>query len=584
MSEDFVSSTKADLTRKYVLGRDGWVFLDHDSNRVLDQCRGLYRLDAAGVQKWVALLEAREAYCQQIGARHVMLVAPNKETVYAENLPAIMPLSEARAVRQVEAALKSAAAAPPLYPLAALREGRQQGLVYPMTDTHWSGFGAAIAYRQLIKSLRAKGVRVKAVHPARVTFDTVEIVGDLGVKLSPPKASQTLAARIEQPSGRLVFDNHIPNRGRMRVFVNEDNSRPSCVMFGDSFGGNLLPFLKESFSTLVYVYGKVFDRELIEAYRPDVVITQIVERFMIEPPSDDPHFTYLSVLRDKLGLLSTDDLADLDRQCGEVTPAVFAFGAAIKAIIADRDGQPLPERIVEEIKTRHGHNSEIAHLLATHYLRCGDPLSAVKFAEAAVRGQPNRPQFHHQHALVNLRLGNSAVAEPSLRSAIELDPNVPWWHYQLAQALFRQQNFAAARDQARDYLRWRPASADAWQLIGRCEEALGNWDGAIAALWQASRAKPDWRWPLVKISGLCLKQKSHVAEGLRAAEQLVQLPGTARQSAESWLLRAHLLVELSRLDEALDCAERSCAADPDWVWARSSKDAMKSKVPMQAAE
>ncbi|MGH6862529.1 MAG: alginate O-acetyltransferase AlgX-related protein, partial [Phyllobacterium sp.] len=435
MTDDFVSTSRADKSKKYLLGKDGWIFLDHDSNRVIDQITGRHGLDRQGIDAWCQLIAERDAYVASTGAQHLVFVAPNKELVYSEQLPDWVELAEQRPIHQILTALGPQRASRILYPLEALRAGKAQGLTYPKTDTHWSGFGAYIGYQEFCKGLSQSGIEPLRLEPSRVSFEEVAYVGDLGVKFEPAVSAPTLSARIENAAGKLAFDNRIPNRGRIRVFVNKDATLPRCVMFGDSFGGNLLPFLKESFSTLVYVYGKSFDREMIEAFRPDVVLSQFVERFLIEPPVDTDHFTYASVVRSKLKLLSKGDLAEVTKHTAAVAPATFPLRSIYEALICAHGGKSISPELIASLKRDHPDNPEAQHLISVELSRLGERLDEAKsYAERAVAAEPWNARARHQLALTLMRLEQPEEAEVQLRKAIELDRSVDWWNYQLAQA------------------------------------------------------------------------------------------------------------------------------------------------------
>ena len=305
-----------------------------------------------------------------------------------------------------------------IYPLEAIRAGKMQGLTYPKSDTHWSGFGAYIGYQAFCAGLSNSGIEPLRVEGSRVAFEEVPYIGDLGIKFEPPVSAPTLSARIEGATGRLAFDNRIPNRGRIRVFINKDTTLPRCVMFGDSFGGNLLPFLKESFSTLVYVYGKSFDRELVEAYQPDVVLSQFVERFLIEPPVDTPSFTYASVVRTKLKLLSKEDLAFATQQAASIEPAIFPVRAVYQALLSAHSGKAVPPDLVAELKNHHPDNPEAQHIVSVELSRLGEKLDEARiYAERAVGAEPWNARSRHQLALTLMRLEQPEEAEAQLRKA-----------------------------------------------------------------------------------------------------------------------------------------------------------------------
>ncbi|MCO4317991.1 tetratricopeptide repeat protein [Phyllobacterium sp. 21LDTY02-6] len=571
MTDDFTSTSRADKSKKYLLGKDGWIFLDHDSNRVIDQITGRHSLDAQGVEAWRNLIAERDAYVEALGAQHLVFVAPNKELVYDEQLPDWVELSEKRPINQILRALTPQRASRIIYPLEALKAAKAGGLTYPKTDTHWSGYGAYVGYQAICEGLSRAGIEPLRLENSRVSFEEVPYVGDLGVKFEPPVSAPTLSARIANPAGKMEFDNRIPNRGRIRVFVNKDSTLPRCVMFGDSFGGNLLPYLKESFSTLVYIYGKSFDRELIEAYRPDVVLSEFVERFLIEPPVDTPYFTYASVVRGKLRLLSKDDLAAASQQTVAAEKRILPVRPIYEALLSAHMGKSVSAELLAELKRVHPANPEAQHLISVELSRLGENLDEAKvFAEKAVAAQPWNARARHQLALTFMRLEQPEKAEAQLRKAIELDSSVDWWSYQLAQVLFRQQNYGPCVDILREYIARRPDSADAWQLLGRCHEALDATEDAAEAFARASDAKPEWTWPLLKLANLRVRTKTRPEQGILATDRLLESLFQARQRAEIYLLRSQLYEIGGDRDKAAEAALRGTELAPDWDWANST--------------
>lgn len=571
MTDDFTSTSRADKSKKYLLGKDGWIFLDHDSNRVIDQITGRHNLDAQGVEAWRNLIAERDAYVEALGAQHLVFVAPNKELVYDEQLPDWVELSEKRPINQILRALTPQRASRIIYPLEALKAAKAGGLTYPKTDTHWSGYGAYVGYQAICEGLSRAGIEPLRLENSRVSFEEVPYIGDLGVKFEPPVSAPTLSARIANPAGKMEFDNRIPNRGRIRVFVNKDSTLPRCVMFGDSFGGNLLPYLKESFSTLVYIYGKSFDRELIEAYRPDVVLSEFVERFLIEPPVDTPYFTYASVVRGKLRLLSKDDLAAASQQTVAAEKRILPVRPIYEALLSAHMGKSVSAELLAELKRVHPANPEAQHLISVELSRLGENLDEAKvFAEKAVAAQPWNARARHQLALTFMRLEQPEKAEAQLRKAIELDSSVDWWSYQLAQVLFRQQNCGPCVDILREYIARRPDSADAWQLLGRCHEALDATEDAAEAFARASDAKPEWTWPLLKLANLRVRTKTRPEQGILATDRLLESLFQARQRAEIYLLRSQLYEIGGDRDKAAEAALRGTELAPDWDWANST--------------
>jgi hypothetical protein len=58
------------------------------------------------------------------------------------------------------------------------------------------------------------------------------------------------------------------------------SSRPRAVVFRDSFGSAMIPFLSEHFSRAVYVWQNDMAPALVEEERPDFVIQEWVGRHL----------------------------------------------------------------------------------------------------------------------------------------------------------------------------------------------------------------------------------------------------------------------------------------------------------------
>jgi len=72
------------------------------------------------------------------------------------------------------------------------------------------------------------------------------------------------------------------------VTEQEDQSRPRAVVFRDSFGSALIPFLAEHFSRAVYLWQYNVDPDVVRAEHAGVVIQQWVGRRLSTLPPYDP--------------------------------------------------------------------------------------------------------------------------------------------------------------------------------------------------------------------------------------------------------------------------------------------------------
>ena len=272
-----------------VPGRDGWLFLQRDTNRLLDQMAGVLRLNPLQLRQWRFVLETRAAWLAHLGIPYFMLIAPNAISVYPEQRPEGYDIVDDRPINQlVEHLEKSGSFARVIVPMQELIEAKRERLTYIPTDTHWNEFGAFVAYEVLMDEMERSGVDVRRLRREDLRIYEEERPGDLGPRVDPPLTSTHVLAEPREPSARMVADNRIYNSGKNVVYECDD-APGRCFVHGDSFAYTFLHFMAESFGRLFYVHRPTFDYEAILAERPSAVVGVLTERFIIRVPEDVPY-------------------------------------------------------------------------------------------------------------------------------------------------------------------------------------------------------------------------------------------------------------------------------------------------------
>jgi len=261
-----------------LFGKGEWMFLKADSKRVMEQIAGTYPLSDGFQKRWEELFEARAEMARQIGYQYFYGIAPNKECVYADQLPDGVTVTQQRPVAKVlEAATGRITHR---YYLDALLAKRAAGeAVFITGDTHWNHIGALVAFNE---AMRAMGL--PQMHEDEFKREVRDINADLSMKMGQTCPATVLTVR--DPKFRMVDDNKVNNIGHRRIYENEDKTLPRCVYFRDSFTSHQLEMFAAQFSRIVYVWQPNIDYGLIHAEAPDFVINQQVERFLVECPDD----------------------------------------------------------------------------------------------------------------------------------------------------------------------------------------------------------------------------------------------------------------------------------------------------------
>ena len=73
---------------KVLEGRDGYLFLTNDTNRVVDQVEGSYRLGQHAIWGTAMAHAARQAFCRTFSAEYHHVIVPDRENVLSQYLPA----------------------------------------------------------------------------------------------------------------------------------------------------------------------------------------------------------------------------------------------------------------------------------------------------------------------------------------------------------------------------------------------------------------------------------------------------------------------------------------------------------------
>ncbi|SMD13552.1 alginate O-acetyltransferase AlgX-related protein [Sporomusa malonica] len=268
---------------KVLVGKDGWLFLQNDTNRVIEQNNGSLKLTERELKKWLRILESRFAVLKNRGIKYYFLIAPNKESIYPEYLPDDYKISDDRVVYQLINTCKPYNL--PLYfPVDVLKLYKTEYQMYPLADTHWNGIGAFIAYEYVMNIIQ-KDFTTKILDWEEIQFADGETLLDLGSKLTPPQTSIFSWGVVKQPRAQIIYENN--SSGYTKIALNKNTSLPTAIVFHDSFINSVIPFIIESFSKTYLIHSPCIDYDLLEKIKPDVVISEMVERFLIKPPVDN---------------------------------------------------------------------------------------------------------------------------------------------------------------------------------------------------------------------------------------------------------------------------------------------------------
>lgn len=262
-------------------GSDGWLYYASTLSDYLGQDvmsdRALFNM--------AHNLSIVQDYLEQRDVDFVFTIAPNKNTLYGENMPyyksyVVNPDHSAKLLQPYLA--EQGVSYLDLFRLF----DAQEEILYMKTDSHWNGKGACLAYNGIMDALELPHEDYATQEPAAV--ETSE--GDLNRMLysfygkAEADYAYALAGSYTYTSGSSVEDGWI---------VTENPSGTgSILMFRDSFGNTLIPFFSSHFQTAYYAKSEPNALErYLDANKVDCVVIEKVERNIANYLNDPPILT-----------------------------------------------------------------------------------------------------------------------------------------------------------------------------------------------------------------------------------------------------------------------------------------------------
>jgi hypothetical protein len=269
-----------------VVGSGGWLFLGHGTDAGPEE----RPFTAGELAQWTAALQADHDWLAARGIRFLVAVVPPTRRVYPEYFPRrLRGLRDVSRAAQLEAALATQGKVAYLDLTPALRQAKETMQVFRRTDTHWTDAGAYVGYREILMRLRAwfpelEPVPLAALREERIVSRGGSLARMLTMSDELPEELVALRppAAIGQDRRRFIGGTAGP-RGNVHtpvLIARPDSKGRRALIFRDSFGQALIPFLSEHFSRVLYLWQRTLKREAIEREKPDVVILEMSERAM----------------------------------------------------------------------------------------------------------------------------------------------------------------------------------------------------------------------------------------------------------------------------------------------------------------
>jgi len=308
-----------------ILGKNNFIFLGNIWKNIVNQTTGKDIFTKKELKEWMDSMKMRREYLDKLDIKLFVVMAPNKHSVYPEYLPNyIHPSSKTRASQILNY--------PPDFNFIDLRppllnaKSTYKDLLYNKTDSHWSGLGAYVGYKALMKNIQADFPELDILNLHLDDFIIADHSAGWGNAHMLNLAWQIDDFRIEfnkkgypwfnelektDFSGAPLVARPLQKIPHVEQSIIYNRNKPYVVLvLKDSFSEKLSPYLNQTFGKIIYCHynqpeGKEFI-ELVEKFEPDFVIYEFVERSL-----KDDH-KIVDIINFKLNKAFFDDFASMD--------------------------------------------------------------------------------------------------------------------------------------------------------------------------------------------------------------------------------------------------------------------------------
>lgn len=277
-----------------IQGTDGWLYYK-DS---LEDYLGSRELSGRSIFNIAHSLKMMQDYVEKSGRTFLFTIAPNKNTLYGEHMPYYygVKVSEVHSAERLKEALEQQGVH--YADLFGIFEGQEE-VLYHQRDSHWNNKGAAMAAETILDAVgKAHRSYAEAEYSVRRDFE-----GDLDVMLYPEAVTPEDEIYYNEPF-TYEYQGEVESNFDPEITTVQPEGEGGLLMYRDSFGNALLPFMAQEFANAKFSRGIPYYVDDMFFCDADTVVVERAERFLPDMAENPPVFQAPSC---EIALLKAED-------------------------------------------------------------------------------------------------------------------------------------------------------------------------------------------------------------------------------------------------------------------------------------
>jgi alginate O-acetyltransferase complex protein AlgJ len=272
-----------------IIGEDGWLY--YTAAKTMNEYQGSNPYTPDEMKDVGGSWDALAVQLKQKGIKLIVIIAPDKNTIYPEYLPKqIEKVGSQSRLDQFVEYMDKYGKAHVIDIRPDLIEASKTEQVYYKTDTHWNPRAEYITYQKIMSALSHQYPELE-IHPYS---DYEEVSGGL-VTFGIPRILGMPYIQEEYWSLRPKFEtgtttSEIPlsdeNLTSVRFSSNKNQNLPSMLIYHDSFFVGVVPLLEPHFRQITSIPNTpipgIWNIHWVDQVHPDIVIIEGVERYINE--------------------------------------------------------------------------------------------------------------------------------------------------------------------------------------------------------------------------------------------------------------------------------------------------------------